>query len=213
MNFDEPPGTHPWDKAPGGKKPHKKKKRDPIPVLPKASKPLTDVDVRRGVSNRARSAANLKVEGYTYQEIADTMELANAAEAKRLVESVLAAIHSDGDLETLRLVVTARAERLFQRSLAMAQADFLVDLDTDKRIPNADKLRWHQQAAADLMNYATITGAKAPQKIEVTPGEADFDAIVSRILARTGHEEILEAEVLELEQLPAADDLDDEDEA
>src|SRR6185312_5088424 len=103
MNFDEPPGTHPWDNAPGGKKPHKKKKRDPIPVLPKASKPLTDVDVRRGVSNRARSAANLKVEGYTYQEIADTMELANAAEAKRLVESVLAAIHSDGDLETLRL--------------------------------------------------------------------------------------------------------------
>lgn len=210
MDFDEPvKDEHPWDGAPRTIK-GKKKKREKIPVLPKPEKPLTDTDVRRGVSNLARSAANLKIEGYSYQEIADTLELRSAGEAKRLVESTLAAIHGTADLETLRLTVAARAERLFQQSLAMASADFLVDKRTNKKLANPDRLRWHQQASVDLMNYATITGAKAPAKVEITPGEADLDEIVARLMKRAGQEEILEAEVIELDALPSGIDRDED---
>lgn len=212
MDFDEPAkSNHPWDGVPRTLK-GKKKKRAEIPVLPDREPPLSDAEVKRGVSNRARSAANLKVEGYTYQEIADMLELDDAADAKRLVESVLAAIHGPGDLETLRLVVTARAEKLLKQSMAMASADYLVDSQSGskKRLPNPDRLRWHQQASADLMNYATITGAKAPQRLEITPGEADLDKIVELMLHRGGFVEVEEADVLELEAIPVDDEEDDE---
>jgi hypothetical protein len=192
-----------------GRKPRSKPEPEPkkavIPVVPKRPT-LTDAEIRRGVSNRARSAANLKIDGYSYQEIADTLELKDAAEARKLTETVLAAIHPTSDLETLRIVVSARAERLLQRSMAMASADYLIDQENGEKIANLDRLRWHQQAAADLMNYATITGAKAPAKLEITPGEADMDALVHRLLARGGHEEIQDAEVIELDDLPPDDE-------
>lgn len=207
MDFDQPVRT-PFTKD----QVVEKRAKILIPVLPKAEPPLSDSDERRGVSNRARAAANLKVEGCSYQEIADLLELNDAKEAKRLVESVLAAIHGPGDLETLRMVVSARAERLFRQSLAMASADFLVDRKTGKKLPNPDKLRWHQQASNDLMNLAAITGAKAPTKVEITPGEADYDKIVDMMLRRAGIEEVVEADVLELEAVPLADRENDDEE-
>ena len=86
----------------------------------------------------------------------------------------------------------------------MAGADFLVDEDGN-RIPNRDKLRWHQQAGIDLMNHVQITGAKAPTKIEVTPDEARMEEIVAELLRRSGEENILEAEVIDLDVIPSTD--------
>lgn len=185
----------------GGKKAEKPKKVV-IPTLPPPQKPLTDSEVRRGVSNRDKSAVNLKLAGASYQEIADTLDFRDAMDAKRTVERALAATHSPDDWETLRMVEGARAEQLFARSLAMASADFLVD-EEGNRIPNLDKLRWHQQAAADLMNHALITGAKAPAKIEITPDDSKLEAIVNEMMSRLGHEEIIEADVIELTAIPA----------
>lgn len=175
-----------------------------IPQLPKASKPLTDVEVRRGVSNRDKSAVNLKLAGASYQEIADALDLKSAAEAKRAVERTLAATHAPEEWQTLRMLAAARAEDLFKRSLAMASADYLV-LDDGERVPNTEKLRWHQQAAADLMNHVQITGAKAPTKIEITPDEARMEEIVSEMLRRSGEENIIEADVIELDVIPSTD--------
>lgn len=200
----------PLDDGDGRKKKVKKPPRVAIPVVPDRPAPLSGAEIRRGVSDRARSAANLKVEGYSYLEIADMLELHSADEARRMVESVLASIHGPGDLETLRLVVAARAENLFKQSMAMASADFLVDAETRERLPNPDRARWHQQASVDLMNYATITGAKAPSKVEVTPGEADYDKLVDMIASRMGYSPLREADVLELEVLPDIDDEEDD---
>ena len=207
----KPEGSKRPPKGKGGKKKPKEPKSPAIPALPAPTKPLTSAEVKRGVSVRDRAAVNLKLAGASYAEIADTMEFDTPAHAKRAVERALALTHSPDDWETLRMLAAGRAEALFQRSFAMAGADYLVDEDGN-RIPNVDKLRWHQQAAADLMNHAVITGAKAPTKIEITPDEEKLDAIVSNLMSRMGHEDIVDAEVIELEALPAApaDDLGEE---
>lgn len=214
MDFEEP---HPFDDAPrppeGGKKPKGKKKpkdekkKPGIPTLPKNEVALTGDELRGGISNRARSAVNLKLAGASYVEIADTLEYPDPQAARREVERALALTHSPDDWETLRLVTAARAEQLFARSSAMAAADFLV-LEDGERIPNTEKLAWHRQAGVDLMNHATITGAKAPTKVEITPDEERLDSIVSALVGRMGHEDILDADVLELEQIPDEPDAD-----
>ena len=219
MDFDEPmgydesvakgldsPGASRAGKKRGKKRPgdDDKAKKASIPTLPKPEKPLTDLEVRRGVTNRDKSAVNLKLAGASYQEIADTLELRSAVEAKRIVERTLAATHSPDDWQTLRMVAAARAEEMFKRSLAMASADYLV-LEDGERVPNTEKLRWHQQASADLMNHVQITGAKAPTKIEITPDEARMEEIVSEMLRRSGEENVIEAEVIELDVIPSTD--------
>lgn len=207
MDFDEP--EHPFDSAPNSRARKKKEKKQGIPRLPKPKPPLTGDEVRRGVSERSRSAANLKVEGYSYAEIADLLEYETPQDAERAVTGVLASIHGSDDYETLRLIVTARAEQQFKRSAAMAGADYLVLKDGTK-VPNADKIRWHREASNDLMNYALITGTKAPTRVEITPGEADMERIASEILRRQGIEDIVDAEVIELDQIPAITAGDDD---
>lgn len=210
MNFDEPSPREPfarnsdapWDDDPPPKK-------TVIPRLPDPKAPEKGDKRVRGISNRNRSAANMRIAGASYLDIADLLEFPSAAMAKKAVESVLAVTHNLDELDSLRRQAVARAEQLFARSSAMAGADYLVD-DDGNRIANGEKLRWHQQAAADLMNWAAITGTKAATKVEFTPGEERMDQIVSQIMERMGHEEILDAEVLELEQIP--DEPDEEDE-
>lgn len=224
MDFEEPP--HPYDAAPrarGGKKSAKKRKRTPqgIPQLPQRPA-FTGDEIKQGVSTRSRAAANLRVEGYSFLEIAEMLEFPDARAAQRAVEAVLAAVHGDSDLESLRIIAAARAERLVKQSLAMAGADYLVvkgDDGTEERVPNRDKLRWHQQAAIDVQNWAAITGAKAPTKLEITPGEAEYDKIVDRLLRASGQDEIVDAEVIELDAIEAPveaifdpDEDDDDDE-
>jgi hypothetical protein len=62
------------------------------------------------------------------------------------------------------------------------------------------------------MNWATITGAKAPTKMEITPDLAALDTLVDRIARAAGHEDILDAEVIDMEALPAQPGFHEEDE-
>jgi hypothetical protein len=226
MDFEEPGGgrmgTHPWDGAPqGGKKRGKKRGRreeEPpeqkevaIPRLPSPEPMLTGDEVRRGVSDRNRAAAKLKIKGHSYLEIADIMEFDSAQDAKRAVESVIAATLSPEEIEMTRAVVIARAEEQFRQSVAMGHADYLVD-DDGNRIPNERKLQWHQQASNDLLMIATLTGAKAPTKVEFTPGEAELERIVNAIVLRSGHEDIMDAEVIQLDEIPAIEAGEDDGE-
>jgi hypothetical protein len=203
MDFEEP--DHPYDSAP---KRGKKKSKSKIPRLPEKQIVLSD-ELRSGVSVRSRAAANLRVEGYTYAEIADILEYDDAQGAEKAVMAVLAAIHGNDDYETIRLIVERRAEEQFRRSFTMGGADYLV-LESGKRIANEDKLRWHQQAAVDLMNYAKITGTIAPTRVQITPDEAELDRIITEIAHRAGQEDVLEAEVIELDVIPEITDGDDD---
>lgn len=212
MNFDEPEALTPppkdsrpasgWNDSPDLPK---------VMKLPDREKPLRPNEVRHGVSQRAKACANMRLEGATFVEIAEFLEYPDAAAAKRDFTRALAATHPAEDWETMRQMESARAEKLFKQSLAMASADYLVD-DEGNRVPNNEKLAWHRQAAADLLNHATISGAKAPSKLEITPGEAQLEQLVEQMLQRSGHEVAKEADVLELTQVPTYEgDLVDED--
>lgn len=224
MDFEEPMG---YDEAvakgikPPGE-PRAGKKRSPkapgddskkalatIPRLPEPSKPLTGDELKGGISERDRSAVNLRLDGASYLEIADLLEYKDAATARRAIERALAKTHSPEEWDSLRMIAAARAEKRYALSSAMAGAVFLVDSDTGEKIANTEQLRWHQQAGIDLMNWATITGAKAPTKIDITPDEERMDQIVSQILERSGYEEILDADVLELDVIPEEPDPED----
>jgi hypothetical protein len=190
-------GTHPWDED--------EPKDEPIPSAPKKELDIVPGRQRGGITDRARAAANLKVDGFSYQEIAETLEFKDAREAKREVERVLALTHSTDDYETLRILAASRAEQRLRLSSIMAGTDFLIVTDdegNEVRIPNDKKFQWHQQAGVDLMNWATITGAKAPTKIELNPDVEAMEALVSRIAAAAGHEDVLEAEVIDLDVVP-----------
>lgn len=203
MSFEEPP-------APAAKKKKRKKKKrtawddapkaEAIPKLPTTRHDMS-TDLKRGVSQRDRAAVNLKLNGASYVEICDTLEYESPDDAQRAVVRTLALTHSSDDWETLRLVEGARAERLLAQSIAMATADYL-ETEDGERIPNRDRLAWHRQAGVDLMNHAIITGAKAPAKVEITPGQEEIDRIVHMLAEKAGHESIIDAEVLEIGELP-----------
>lgn len=200
MDMEEP-------EAPSAKKKRRKKGREAeekkpagIPQLPPPEKRLTDENLRGGISNRDRAIVNLKLEGASYAEISDELEIHDVAKVKRAYERALALTHTSDDWETLRMTAAARAEVLFKRSFAMAKADRLI-LPDGEEVANTEQLRWHQQAASDLMAHATITGAKAPTKVELTPGEEQMDKIVQQLVERMGHEDIMDAEVIEFEAL------------
>lgn len=217
LDIDEPP-------APGWLDDDKRKKSNALPGdekfdevapkilrLPEREAPLRPAEVSRGVTQRAKACANMRLEGASFIEIAELLEYRDAAEAKRDFQKALAATHPPEDWETMRQMESARAEKLFKQSIAMASADYLVDEDGNK-VANTEKLKWHQQAATDLMNHAVISGAKAPSKLEITPGEAQLEQLVEQMLTRAGHEVTHEAEVLELTQIPTLQgDLEDED--
>lgn len=202
LDIEEPDYAPP---STGGKKKRGKKKRGEEPkrvIIPEL--PATEIMVvgsKRGVSHRDRAAANLKLDGASYVEIADTLEFDSPEEAKAVVERALSLTHSPDDWDTLRLVAGARAEKILRQSLAMASATYLVDPETGEHIPNTDRLAWHRQAGVDLMNHAIITGAKAPTKVEITPDEERLDELVRRLVKAQGVEDIVDAEVLDLGEL------------
>lgn len=206
MDFEEPdfePRSADRKKKP--KKPKKAEKRVVIPQLPPPVVPQID-GTRRGISNRDRAAVNLKLEGASYLEISDMLEFDDPEDAQRVVERALALTHAPDEWDTLRLVAGARAEKLLSLSLAMASATHLIDPETNEPIPNKDRLAWHRQAGEDLMRHAIITGAKAPAKVEITPDDTVINELVSRLLKAGGHEDIVDAEVLDLEDLPEITD-------
>lgn len=209
MDFEEP-------KKPARKKKKAKKSKRPteeaIPRLP--DRPVLKV-ATGGVSIRAQACVNMRLEGASFLEIAQSLEYESPEDARNEYQRTLAKTHSSDDWESLRTAEGARALKLFQNSLRMSQAEYLIVDDGEggeKRVPNRDRLGWHRQAGIDLMNHATITGAKAPTKIEITPEDAQLDKIVSFLADRALEGEAVEADVLELTVMPEdMEDLDRDD--
>lgn len=178
-----------------------------IPVLPPPSNALTKAEVHAGVSQRDRAIVNMKLAGASFVEIADTLEIEDVADVKRAFDRTIALTHAPEDYETLRMTAAARLEMLMKRSIAMAQADFLVDQATGEHIPNEDRRGWHAQAVNDVMMHAALTGAKAPTRVEITPDEARMDELTAQLVRKLGGEDmILDAEVIELDEIPDVPD-------
>lgn len=179
-------------------------KPSPIPTLPEATVPLSNLEVRGGISNRDRAIVSLKIDGASFAEIADLLEIESIAEVKRAFERTIAMTHGPEEYETLRMTAAARLEALVKRSMAMASADYLLDTTTGLKLPNTEKRQWHAQAGADVMMLAQITGAKAPTRVEITPDEARMESLTAKVLAALGETNtVLDAEVIELDVIPS----------
>jgi hypothetical protein len=183
-------------------------KRAAIPVLPPVARiDPDDIDLRGGITQLDEAAVNLRVNGAPFEEIARVLSLPSAGDAYTRVIRALAKSHPREDWETTRQLEVARAEQLMRRSFAMAAAEFFVDIENpDELIPNTDQLRWHQQAGMDLALHAKITGAQAPTRVEITPTDQEYDALVTEVLRHRGHVEPKEYDILSLEQIPNVED-------
>jgi hypothetical protein len=181
----------------------KPSKRTVIPVLPETRMQIEEIRGHPG--RRARACVNLRIERVPWYEVVRLLEYDSIEQARADYLRAIAHMHTEEDAETMRLLTIANAETLLRRSMAMAAADFLVDAEKpDRKIPNRERLRWHQQAGVDLNLLASITGVKSPIKVEVTPTEEQYAILTAAVLHARGVEPVIEAEVLELEELPDA---------
>lgn len=195
-------------KKPSKKVEAKERQRAAIPVLPQAPRlNPDDIDLKGGITQLDEAIVNMRVAGAPFEEIARVLQLPSAQVAYTRMVRALAKTHPREDWETTRQLEVARVEQLMQRSFAMAAAEFFVDVDDPSElIPNTERLRWHQQAAMDVALHAKITGAQAPTRLEITPTDQEYDALVTEVLRNRGHQEPKEYDILSLEQVPDVED-------
>ena len=187
----------------GGEGEEPKVKRRVIPVLPEFEVDVNRIDLSGGVSRLDRAVVNMRVTGASFQKIADVLDLDSAAEAKKILIATIAKTHPEEDWDTVRQLEVARADQLLEQAMAMASADYFVDKDDpDNLIPNEDRLRWHGAAQSALALHATITGAKAPQRLEVTPTDREYGELVTRLLEIEGKAPPKEYDILDAEVVP-----------
>lgn len=185
-------------------------RRQLIPELP----PLeVDPSKLRNPDQRAAACVNMKLAGAPFHEIAKELGYADAQTAKTAYIAALARMNPVEDWETLRQTEALRAEQQLARSVAMASADYLVVKRTVKdeegkeyelieHVPNADKLRWHEQAGKDLALHAMITGAKAPARVEISADTQELNQMVQVLLQNQASQGEIEAEVWDAEEVP-----------
>lgn len=199
LDFEDPAVARAVAKARRGNT-RKVEKRTVIPVLPETTVPIEEIRGNPGL--RSRACVNLRVERTPWHEIVRLLEYDTVEQARADYLRTLASMHKPEEAETMRALTIANAEQLLHRSMQMASANFLVDAEhPEKKIPNREQLRWHAQAGQDLNLLATITGVKAPLKVEITPTEEQYALLTAAVLQARGVQPIIEAEVLELEEL------------
>lgn len=189
-------------------KPRKPRKppRERIPTLPAT---VMDVAELAKPTQRSVAVVNMHLAGAPWHAIAKDLGYASPREAEKAYIAALASMYPVSSWETLRQTEALRAELLLNQSMAMASADYFVDAnDPTVRIPNTEKRLWNDQAQKALLLHATITGAKAPARVEVSVDTQELNAMVQTLLqAGAGEEEIvLEASIWDVEEIPQAGD-------
>lgn len=203
LNFPKEPRKSEKRAARNGRSstPKKPSLKDRIPVLPSLG--VNPEDLQKP-DQRSVACVNLRLAGAPFVEIAKELGYASSQAAKSAYVAALANMFPVEDAATLRQAEAMRAEQLLRRSLAMASADYFVDADDPNvRIPNTDRLRWHEQAAKDLALHAMITGAKAPTRVEVSADTQELNQIVDAILQGSGEMPELEASTFDVDEIPA----------
>lgn len=203
LDFDDPAIERAQQRAAAPARP--RAKREPIPVLPEIAVPIEEI--RGNPRRRSRACVNLRIERVPWHEVVRLLEYDSVAQARADYLRAIASMHKPEEAETMRVATIENAEQLLRRSMAMASADFLVDSEhPEKKIPNRDRLRWHQQAGVDLNLLATLQGVKAPIRVEYTPTDEEYALMAAEVMRARGISPIIEAEVLELEEVPEEPD-------
>lgn len=184
----------------GGKQPRTKGQIPQLERRPVSPETLTKPD------QRAVACVNLRLAGAPFHAIAKELDYASPAAAEQAYVSALANMYPVETWESLRQIEVLRAEQLFAQSFAMSQADYLVIHDEktgeEIRVPNTEKRQWHEQAGKDLIMHATITGAKAPQRVEVSASTQELSQMVEIILHSNSEGRVQEANIFDVDDYP-----------
>jgi hypothetical protein len=191
--------------AAGNPRKPRKPAKERIPTLPST---VHDVAELPKPSQRSVAVVNMRLAGTPWQKIADELGYASVKDVEQAYIAALAGMYPVESWETLRQTEALRAELLINIALPMATADFLVDANDPRvKIPNTEKRLWHEQALKAVALHSTITGAKAPTKVEVSADTQELNAMVQVLLqqrAGSGEEIVIEEasiwDVDELEQ-------------
>ncbi|OAN37437.1 hypothetical protein A4X16_16640 [Microbacterium sp. H83] len=138
---------------------------------------------------RAAQAWHLRVLGRTWAEIAEAVGFANDANAIRAVRRFVGKL-PEPDVDETRTVWRERMEHLWG----------IAARDAEAGRPGAIRA-----GVAVAQRASALDGLDAPARYEITPAESQLEQLVQQMLARSGHVQVEEPEVLELEVL-AVDD-------
>lgn len=165
---------------------------------------LTQADIENmGPPQRARAAVAMKISGADNRVIADFLGYANANAVQAAVESVLAStVDETHAVPHLRALYVERLERLFRSVYEKAAGK-----DANKA---DDHLAYVRTALSIVDRQAALTGANAPQRLEVsTPDDNALRDWVIRMAKQVGPEGVAqEADIMDAEIVEGA--LDDE---
>ncbi|MFB8386795.1 hypothetical protein ACFC3F_06605 [Microbacterium sp. NPDC055910] len=153
---------------------------------------MTKVGTRGDAMQRAAQAWHLRVLGKTWAEIAEAVGFANDANAIRAVRRFVGRL-PEPSADEARTVWRERMEYLWSVAARDAAAGR----------PGALRAG---VAVAD--RASKLDGLDAPQRFAVTPNEAELNRLVDMLVARSGHEEISDAEVIDLDIVPAIEALE-----
>lgn len=173
--------------------------------IPELERRPVDPDTLVKPDQRAVACVNMKLAGAPFHAIAKELDYASPAAAEQAYVSALASMYPVETWESLRQIETMRAEQLFAQSFAMSQADYLIIHDEDGneiRVPNTEKRQWHEQAGKDLIMHATITGAKAPARVEVSASTQELNQMVEIILHQNAGGRSQEANIFDIDDYP-----------
>lgn len=198
-----------------------RRRNEPVVGVPSLPPLKVDIDKVLEVSTdrverRQVAVVNMRLAGAPFYEIAKELGYSTATLARSAYIQALANMNPPEDWETLRRTEEMRAEQQLARSVAMASAEYLVvhnEDGTEERVPNRDRLRWHEQAGKDLALHAMISGAKAPTRMEVSADSQELNRLVDQIITlQGGRQGDMEADILQIEELPPSPGGDDDGE-
>ncbi|WP_292834922.1 hypothetical protein [Microbacterium sp.] len=133
---------------------------------------------------RVADAWAMRVRGADWATIAGATRYSSPQNAMRAVRNYVGKLPAIESSDDLRSLWRERLEYLWP----------LAARDAEAGRPGALRA-----AVAVSQRAAQLDGLDAPQRFEITPGEADLERLVDEIVRRSGHEEILEADVIDLD--------------
>lgn len=174
--------------------------------------PPTEVEKReardRAVEseNSATAAANLKIAGANWPEIAQVLGYSSPGAARAAAERAMAKMYDpETDYAAMRQLASARYERVL-RSLSRKALNEKLDVPdprkpgATKRVENHEHLAYASLFTKVVGEIANLHGLKAPQVLQIqSPTDEEFAGTVHRLMELAGSLPAQEADILELE--------------
>ena len=151
-----------------------------------------EADAAKKPVRSARAALAMRIHGANDAEIAKMLDYASPQAARAAWENAMAdSVDPNTDYKSLRGLATARLEAGLKSLAPRALNEYISEPDPDDptgkkkiKVRNDEHLAYSQMLLRYLDRIIRLQGLDAPQVVTlVTPGVAEFEAVVSRLAA------------------------------